>query len=198
MLEAERYQAHLHLSPALISAKNSQKLASQPGGGIICGIDHNICLLPDWRHQSNFPVYRRLQGIAPLLKRMHPARFLVAIDDGPYIRLQKQQTAVILPLAKDGQDLKKLIEAVGGTYIIDQSNLVVAPAASSTEFRKFQDHACRHVIHNIKTHVLQERRSFALPSAGHTGNNQNFHFLSPPPAGSYGTFRTSGSRWTPV
>ena len=129
---------------------------------------------------------------------MHPARLLVAVDDGAHVRLQKQQAAVVFPAPEGLEDLQKFVKAVGGAHVVNQGYPAVASAAGGAELRELQDHPRRHIVHDIKAHVLQKGGRLALPASGKTGYNQNFHLSLSLSRRPYGTVLTSGSRLTPV
>ena len=100
VLEAEGHQAHHHLPRSPVPAEQPQQLRAQPRRGVVGGVDHQVRLGLDRRHQPDLPVGRLLQGPRLLLQRVQAAGLLVPVDNGPHVRLQKEQAAAVLPGAQ--------------------------------------------------------------------------------------------------
>ena len=155
VFEAERGDGDAHTALfRSIAAEMPQQLTPELGCGKMGGVDDHIRTLAQRFHHLLLGPHRLFQRIRLLHQRMTAAGLLVALDDGLRLRLQKQQAACAAAVLQHVQHIEQLCGAVGGADIIHQRHLVIALAATGAELRKFQDHGRRHIIHNVKAHIL--------------------------------------------
>ena len=164
---AEGADADAHAALLSLGVEDAQELAPELRRGEIRGVDDPIRLPPDGLHEPPLPADGLLQRAAVSLQGMETAGLLVAVDDSLRRGFQEKEAAGDLHGPELRQHVGEFRLGLGRPHIINQGHPVIAAShAAGAELRELQHHPRRHVIHDIKAHILQIGGGFALSRTG--------------------------------
>ena len=128
-----------------------------------------------FRRNSGIIINQCILRVGGRGQRVHPPGLLVALDDGLYAGLHKEDFIRTAHAVQLVEGVKQPIEGLAAPDIGDQGHPVIAARPGHAQLGKFGHQRGGHVVHHVEPDILQKGGHLTLSRTGQAGYNDKFH-----------------------